>query len=75
MASPFQNIAIDKNGTGLLMNGMAWNPFTPTSQTYIIDGVGLVTRGFVWNAAAIWFNLFNPASVVWSGSSACTDNC
>lgn len=75
MAAPFQNVSIDTNGTGLLMGGLAWNPFTSAGHTYIVDGMGLVTRGFVWNSAAIWFNFFTPVNAVWTGTSACTNNC
>lgn len=38
----------------------------------IIDGLGLLTFGFVWNDNQNWTSCFIQNSVVWSGCSACS---
>ena len=72
MAAPAWNVEI--NGFGLddfgLFKVEPWFPYPPAIP--IIDGLGLLTFGFVWNANASWAGCFTINQVTWSGCSGCT---
>ncbi len=68
MAAPF---GVTLSGLGLELNGMAFVPFPYPSATYLIDGLGLATFGFVWNAANVWYSPYDPVTTTWTGCSTC----
>jgi hypothetical protein len=68
MAAPF---GVTTSGFGLELRGMVWNPFAYTSSTFLIDGVGLMTFGFIFNSANNWFPPYATFTTTWVGCSHC----
>lgn len=67
------------NGTGLELAGLAWWPWNAvpysSSNAAIIDGLGLLTFGFVWNANNSWAPCNTVQVVAWAGCTGCPGPC
>jgi hypothetical protein len=69
MAAPF---GVTTSGFGLELGGMVWDPFNYASTTFLIDGLGLVTQGFLFNLKNNWFPPYATFTTVWTGfTSGC----
>lgn len=69
MANPF-NATI--NGAGQENWGLAWAPAPSGNYPYSVDGLGLVTLGFVWSVGSVWFDCYAGVTTTWSGCSCAT---
>lgn len=64
MAAPF---GVTISGFGLENSGLVWDPFAYNSTTFLIDGLGLVTFGFIFNAKNNWIPPYATYTTVWTG--------
>jgi hypothetical protein len=78
MAAPLPNLTV--NGVGLELAGLCYAPqgasaVIPGTTYVVIDGIGLVTKGFIWNSANYWAMFFTQINPGWTASATCTENC